>query len=296
MDEMWQRHKTFILQATVVSVVFLIAFFVMRSMYGDNNDPEHARVRNSSRLKELEAKSNDGHAPSAETIATQRGITQRAEATKRDFVKRVASIAGRDAKLSESQREPAYVRENIEWIAGNIGRPNEAAAWEALFAQVPQACLSKVRDAARSHLVGKAAQSGKEIDETLGMSAGFAEDEIPAALQGLAVVTEVVGRCLAKPGIDKVQAVRVSPTSKFPEMGGVAFVSAIAVHMEIYGQPSDVAEVIRSFNSVGKPNERMTVLESVEYVVPMNPDEDTVRAAINVVGLRLKAEVQAEGK
>jgi hypothetical protein len=296
MDEMWQRHKSFILQLSVIGIVFLVAFLVMRSMYGDYNDPERARVKNAARLSELQSKASTGHAPSADSIATQRDIAKRAETTKRELVKHVASVAGRDDKSVDADREKAYVRENIAWVLANIGRQNELATYEDLFAHVPQACLSRLRDAARSALVSKAAQSGKAIDETNGVSAGYAEDEIPAAIHGLAIVTEIVGRGLAKSGIDSIQSVRVTPHSTFPEVNGVNFVSAIGVHLEMVGDPVDINELLRSFNSVGKPDVRQTVVESVEYVVPMGPDEDTVKASINVVGLRLKAEMQAEGK
>jgi hypothetical protein len=296
MDEMWQRHKSFILQLSVIGIVFLVAFLVMRSMYGDYNDPERARVKNAARLKELQAKSSEGHAPSADSIATQRDIAKRALATKTELVKHVASIAGRDEKTPDAEREKAYVRENIAWVLTNIGRQSEIETFVDQFSHLPQACLSRLRDAVRSALVTKAAQSGKAIDETNGVSAGFAEDEIPAALHGLAIVTEIVGRGLAKGGIDSIQAVRVSPHSTFPEIHGVNFVSAIGVHLEFVGDPADIAELLRSFNSVGKPDVRQTVLESVEYVVPMSPDDDAVKASINVVGLRLKAEMQAEGK
>jgi len=240
-------------------------------MYGDYNDPDRVRVKNAARLKELQAKSSEGHAPSADSIATQREIAKRAATTKTDLVKHVASIAGRDDKTPDAEREKAYVRENILWILTNIGRQSEVEAFVAQFSTLPQACLSRLRDAARSALVSKAAQSGKAIDETNGVSAGYAEDEIPAALHGLAIVTEVMGRGLAKGGIDSIQAVRVSPHSTFPEVNGVNFVSAIGVHLEFVGDPADIAELLRSFNSVGKPDQKLTVLESDEYVVPMGP-------------------------
>jgi len=296
MDEMWQRHKSFILHVSVIGIVFLVAFLVMRSMYGDTNDPEHAHDRNAARLKELQAKSSSGHAPSADSIATQRDIAKRALTTKTELVKRVASIAGRDEKTPDANREKLYVSENIAWVLANIGKQSELDGYVDLFSHLPQACFSRLRDAARSALVSKAAQAGKAIDETTGVSAAYAEDEIPAALHGLAIVTEIIGRGLSKGGIDSVQAVRVSPHSTFPEANGVNFVSAIGVHLEVVGEPADIAELIRSFNSVGKSDLRQTVLESIEYVVPVGPDEDTVKAAINVVGLRLKAEMQAEGK
>ena len=70
---------------------------------------------------------------------------------------------------------------------------------------------------------------------------------------------------------------------------------SIGVHIEIVGQPADVFEVIRSFNSVGK-KERMTVLESIDYIVPLSPDEDTVKASINNAGLRYETHTQSEGK
>jgi hypothetical protein len=153
MDEMWQRHKSFILQLSVIGIVFLVAFLVMRSMYGDYNDPERVRVKNAARLKELQAKSSEGHAPSADSIATQREIAKRAAKTKTELVKHVASIAGRDEKTPDAEREQAYVRENILWILTNVGKQGELETYVDLFKHLPQACLSRLRDAARSALV-----------------------------------------------------------------------------------------------------------------------------------------------
>lgn len=293
MDEMWQRHKSFILQVIVGGVLFLVAFFVMRSMYGDQNDPEKVRTRNASRLKELEGKLQSGNAPSSRSIEEQRSNANQTESLKWDLAKRVSSVAGREDKAKESEREAAYVRENIAWTLANIGRQDDG--FVDLYNKVPQACLSRLRDAARTVVIGKAAQTGKEVDETMGLGA-FPDDEIPEALHGLAIVTDLVGRCLARPGIEKVLALRVTTQRSFPEENGVNFMGAIGVHVEIVGDPAEVNDVLRSFNSVDKKEQRMTVLESIESIVPLSQDEDTVKASVNVVGLRYESNTQAEGK
>jgi hypothetical protein len=292
MDEMWQRHKSFILQVVVGGVLFLVAFFVMRSMYGDQNDPALVRDKNAARKKELEAKLSGGHAPSARSIQEQRTIAENAERDKQALAKRVASVAGADAK-NDADRERAYVSESIARVLENIGKQDDG--YLALYQQVPQACLSRLRDAARAVLIGKAAQAGKEIDESLGLTAGFADEDIPEALNGLAIVTDVYVRCLARDHIDKVTSVRITARSTFPEMNEVNLVSSIGVHFELIGDPLDVGEVIRSFNAVDKKEQRMTVLESIDFIVPLSPDEDTVKASFNVAGLRYESRKQAEG-
>lgn len=299
MDEMWQRHKGFILQVIVGGVLFLVAFFVMRNMYGDQNDPEKVQARNAGLLSELQSKLKNGRAPSARSIADQREIAAGAEKAKWALAKRVASVAGADLK-GDADRTKAYVRENIAWILESLDAIDKTQkrtidVFVDRFDKVPQACLSSVRDAVRNVLAGKAAQTGKELDETLGL-AGYPDDEIPQALHGLAIVTDLVSRCLAKPGIEKVQSIRVSSHSSFPENTGVSFVSAIGVHIEIVGEPSDVVQVLRSMNAAEQKDLRMTVVESIDYIVPLSQDEDTTKASINVVGLRYESDKQAEGK
>lgn len=287
MDEMWQRHKSFILQLVAGGVLFLIAYFVMQSMYGDANDPEVVRTRNLAKLQELTKKLDTKRAPDGPSIEQQRKIAAAAEEEKTKLAKRVSSVAGLGKK--DAEHEAAFVKESIEWTLTNIQRPDEG--YVALFDRVPQACLSRLRDAARQVLVGKAAGSGKEIDESLGLSA-YADDEVPEALHGLAIVTDLVGRALGKAGIDKVSSIKVASRSTFPENNEVTLVRAIAVHMELIGEPADVHEFLRSLNAVGQPTQRMAVLESVDSIVPISQDEDTVKASFNVVGLQYVSETK----
>ena len=290
MDEMWQRHKTFILQVIVGGVLFLVAYLVMRSMYGDADDPAVASARNKTRKEQLESKIAALHAPSASSIAEQKAIADRAEAQKWELARRVASVPGRDPKASDADREKAYVRENFAWVLRNIQKPDEGYVDQ--YDRVPQAAISRLRDAARSVLVGRAAQSGKELDETLGLAQGFPEDELPEALHGLAIITDVVSRCLARPGIDRIQNIRITPHSQFPSQGlevPATFMTGMTVHLEMVGSPADILDVLRSFNAVDKKDQRMIVLESIEYIVPLSADEDTVKAAINIAGLRYQS-------
>lgn len=287
MDEMWQRHKSFIVQVMAGGVLFLIAFFVMRSMYGDQNDPETVRRRNVSKFDDLKKKLESSHAPDAPSISQQQSIAKSADDAKRKLAGTVSSIAG--LGKPDAERVAAYVKESIEWTLANIQRQDDG--FIALYDRVPQACLSRLRDASRQVLAGKAAQSGKDVDETLGLSA-YPDDEIPEALHGLAIVTDLVGRALARPGIEKVASLRVAARSTFPENNSVSLVRAIGVHMDVIGDPKDVYEFLRSLNSAGQAGQRITVLESIESVVPLSQDEDTVRASINVVGLQYASETK----
>ena len=290
MDEMWQRHKSFILQLMAGGVVFLIAYFVMQSMYGDQNDPEVVRARNVAKMQDLNKKLDSKRAPDAPSIEQQKAIAAAAEEERNKLARRVSSLAGLESKR-DTEREAAYVKESIDWALANIQRPDDG--YVDLFNRVPQACLSRLRDASRQVLVGRAAGSGKEIDETLGLTA-YPDDEVPEALHGLAIVTDLVSRALARPGIDKVVSIKVATRSMFPENNEVSLVRAIGVHLELIGEPADVAEFLRSLNAVGQAAQRMTVVETVDSIVPISPDEDTVKASINVVGLRYASETKTK--
>jgi hypothetical protein len=289
MDEMWQRHKSFILQLIVGGVIFLVAFFVMRGMYGDQNDPEVVQKKNAQKKIDLNKKSDELHAPTPSSIGQQKSVADLAEKTKWDFTKRVASVAG--LKQKDADRERAYVKESVTWAYQTIGR-TDVDTTVGMYDQLPQAALSGLASAIRGSLQGRAAQTGKEIDETLGLGGGFPEEEIPQVMHALAIVSEIAGRCLAKDKIDKVTSIRITPNSRFPEEQDVNFVSGVDVHLEITGDPREVNEVIRSLNAVGKPD-RMIVLSSIDGIVPLSTEEDTVKASINVVGLRYKS--AAEG-
>jgi hypothetical protein len=294
MDEMWQRHKSFIVQVLVGGVLFLVAFFVMRSMYGDENDPERVRAKNASRLDDLRKKLEEGNAPDAASIAEQRRIADLAETRKGEMARRVASVAGAAPDAKDADRERAYVGENIQWTASVLQR--DPAPYAARYDRVPQACLSSLRDDSRGFLTSKAAQNGKELDETLGLTS-FPDHEIPQVLHGLAIVTDLASACLDPgSGIDKVLSLRVSARSSFPETNEVNVVSAIGVHMEIQGDPLAVAGFIRKLNEPASETKRVVVLESVESIAPLSADEDIVKASINLVGLRYKADKPAEGQ
>jgi hypothetical protein len=295
MDEMWQRHKSFILQLFLGGVVFLVLFFVMRSNYGDSHDPEQIQKKNKSRLEELEGKSRQGKAPSTSVIAEQKVVAEKAAAAKWALVDRVASRGGRDPKSKDADREKAYVKESITAVLDVIGKKYDDH-WLELYDRLPQACLSSVGQEARTALVGRAAQSGKEIDELLGLGGGFQSDEIPEVLQGFAVETDVVSRFLAKPRISRITNIRITPHGAFPENNGILFMGAVGVHLEVVGHPADVYDVLRSFNGTDRKEGRMVVLESVEQISPLSPDEDDVRAVINVVGLRYKQVAEQGGE
>ncbi len=294
MDEMWQRHKSFILQVVVGGVLFLVAFFVMRSIYGGDSDPKQMETRNRNQLDARRKQLDEGRAPSRSSIADQQRIAKNAEDQRHDLERRVGSTG-----VSEAD----YVKDSVTWTCANIeklgtGVKLDPATFSDLYSRIPQACLSRLRDAARNALVGRAAQYGMEIDETLGLGMGFQDDEIPAALHALAVVSDVVGRCFPKAGeehprIDRVLSIKIDPHDPFPEQIGVGFVSALGVQIDLVGDPRDVAELIRSFNSTDNPARRMTVVKSVNFLTPVSPDEDTVRLSVSLVGLRFKAEGKA---
>jgi hypothetical protein len=287
MDEIWQRHKAFILQVFVGSVFFLVAFFVMSKTFGGSDDPQIRQAANAKSLEAARSLAKDGRAPDKAAIRDQTDIAVAAEKQKEELAARVASTAATDDE---------YVQENIRAVLSAIGDAADYDNCWGLYKQFRQACISRLREKSRGALVGRAAQSGKEIDELLGLGQGFQDDEIPAAIHGLAIVTDVVGRCLARERVDSVSTIRIEPRTRLADDFGVTTITGLEVHMEIVGDPAEVVDVLRSFNPVNKPQQKMVVLRSLEGLVPLRQDEDTVKAVVNLVGLRARAEKKAEVK
>ncbi len=275
MDEIWQRHKSFIVQVFVGGLVFLIAYMVFSSTFEDQADPAALQERNKQTKAELESQVQKHRAPLTASIADQKRMAESSE-------RQIRELGGQVASLREGD---AYVREHVEWVLRNIGKPQEADRLMELYRTIPQAALSRLRDEARQVLVGRAQQIGREIDETLGLGAGFQDDEIPAAIHGLAIATEIVDRALGREGIQSVTDMQIQPRSRFG--ADLTFVTAVPVKLTLTGQPADVNEIIRSF-SRRSGDERMLVLEQIEYLSRVRTDEDTVKSKLHLVGLQLK--------
>jgi len=275
MDEIWQRHKTFILQCVIGGLAFLIAFIVMSNSYSGTKD---LKVLNDSTKRDLDKRIADGVAPSAKSIAAQKQKAEDAKNQIREMGAKVASLA---------QSEEDYVRENILWVLATIEKPAvEAERFLALYKQIPQTCLTSVREEARSVLVGRAAQKGRQIDETFGLSAGVEESEVPGALHALAIVCDVMRRALDKDGVQTVSDIRVNPRNVIGTE--LSWMSGVDVRMSLVGDPDDVMSVIRSFNQLDPKMNRMTVMREVESIVRPSPDDDAVKASFALYGLLQK--------
>ncbi|MCE9634152.1 MAG: hypothetical protein K8T90_00475 [Planctomycetes bacterium] len=274
MDEIWQRHKTFILQCIIGGLAFLIALVVMSNSYSGTKEIKDLNV---SGKRDLDKRIADGTAPSAKSIAAQKQKAEDAKNQIRDMSAKVASLA----------QDEDYVRENIVWILSTIEKPAvEAERFLTLYKQLPQTCLTSVREEARSVLVGRAAQKGRQIDESFGLSAGVDETEVPGALHALAIVCDVMRRALDKDGIQAVSDIRVNPRNAVGS--DLSWISGVDVRVSLVGDPDDVMSVIRSFNQLDPKMNRMTVVREVESILRRSPDEDTVKASIALYGLQQK--------
>lgn len=281
MDEIWQRHKTFILQCVIGGFAFLIALVLITNAYSGTKDLQSA---NRSLKDGLQKKVADKSAPNAASIAAQK---QKAE----DALGQIRAMSGLVA--SQTQGED-YVRENIVWTLALIGRPRtDAEQYMGIYKQLSQTALTSVREAARSVLIGEAAQKGKTIDETFGLAAGVADEEVPGALHALAMVCDVIRRALERDGIAAVTDVRVNPRNVLDR--DLSWVQGVEVRLSITGDPDDVGGLLRSFNVPDARMQRMTVLREIESITRRSPDDDTVKANVVLLGLQVKG-VQGEDR
>jgi len=288
MDELWQRHKVFIVQCAIGTIALLIAWGVHSSLYDDIAQLQTSNTRQKAELQKL---LDDGQAPSAAAIAEQQAIALQGQEQIESMARKVASIA----PLGSNKVE--YVRENINWLLTNINRAGDTDKFVGLYETLPQACLSQLREEARTILTSRAAQMGREIDESLGIRAGFADDEIPVGIHGLAIVVDVIKRGLdisvpieteAGEGvIESFSDISVAVRNRRSKMnaGTESEVVSFPVRMTVRGDPAAVIVLVRAFNSLKNPVKRITVVESIIGGERERVDADRVRVTFNLLGL-----------
>lgn len=274
MDEIWQRHKPFILQMIIVGIVFLIGVFLMSSTFsGALDDPAELASRNKSALGSLKA----AEAPSPKSIEEQVSRAKQAEEQMQSMAAKVASLKTGDE----------YVRENLGWIAATIGKDDTTVnAWFTLYRDLPQTCLSKVREEVRGVLVARAAQQGKQIDENLGLTQGYEDTDVPTALHGLAIISDLIGRVIETEGIEAVGDLRINPANTLSS--DLPWIMGFKVHISFAGDPDAVNAILRSFNNLSNRMQRMTVVDQIESWTRPRREDDAVKAQIMLLGLQFK--------
>lgn len=292
MDEIWQRHKNFVVQVIVGAMAFLIALAVMSNAYSGADDPDELQRVNADKKRGLEKALAEKRAPSPDSIRAQKERAAQAEQQIRSMASQVASLAEGDE----------YVRENIVWTLSNFGRPaSEADTFFNLYKQLPQTCVTRLREEARAALVARASQDRVEFDEALGFGAGLEDDEVPMALHGLALMSDVVRRVLetnlafdgtGKKRIHAVRDLRVTPRNTLDR--DLTWIAGLEVHVTLVGDPGPVLAVLRSFSHTDNPMKRMTVLGRLESITRPVADEDTVKASFTLLGLQHKGVKGAE--
>lgn len=275
MDDIWQRHKTFIVQCVIGGFIFLIALFVKSSMYGD--EVPNLQAGNRALKKQLEEKPG----PSQKSIEEQKARAEEARRQTEEIALQSASVKSGDE----------HARESIEWLLDTLGRKDQVDQFFTMYKETPQTCLSRLREEARGKLLGRAAELGKEIDETLGLNSGFEENEVRLGLHGLAMVADLVDRCLKLDGIDTVGPINISPRPRRPagttkQDGARAVV--FSVRFGVTGEPAAVNELLRSFNRRDNFVKRITVLDGVEYIQRIRKEEDAVRASFYLFGIQYR--------
>lgn len=274
MDDIWQRHKTFIVQCVVGGLVFLIALLVKSNVY-DGIGPMQAKANT------LKGSIQKSDAPDTASIRAQEAQADLAR-------KNIAALAGTVASLETGD---AYVRESLTACLTSLGIPGKVNGYFGRYKELPLACLSQLSAEMRSILNGRAARLGKEIDETMGFRSGFEEAEVPAGIHGLAIVAEVVKRALDIEGIESVESLTISPRPRrrvglLAQDGARA--NVFSVKVQLVGEPDAVLALINSFNALDNPSNRLVVVDSVEYVQRIRAEEDTMKASLNLFGIQYR--------
>ena len=285
MDEIWQRHKTFIVQVAVGAIVLLIVLLVKSSMYDGPDDPASLEKKNDTALKEIRS----APGPDQQSIDEQERTAKLAEEQIRSLASEIASLESGDA----------YVRENITRICALIEQGDRVDEFFSLYTQLPQTALSSLQGEIRTYFVGKAAQSGVELDERVGLTSGFQEDEVPLGIHGLAIVADVYRRALANPDIEGVQDVAITKSAPRARAGAQSNVStsrlkSFRIKLTLLGFPSGVQQVVSSFNTRAGGADRNVVLDDI-VVKRVREEEDQVRADMSIAGVQYLVAAGQEG-
>ena len=182
------------------------------------------------------------------------------------------------------------MKENLAWALQNIDKSEQLDTYVTLYQQLRNTCLTKLQGAARDVLVGRAAQRGKSVDETMGITSGVAPEEVPAAIHGLAIVTDVVSRALAYDGITSISDIKISQHSRRgrTQTAEADFVKSFTIRMTVRGAPEDVARLLDALNWDDNTKGRFTVFGSVDSIARDKPDADDVTATFTLLGLQFQ--------
>ena len=275
MDDIWQRHKSFIVQCMIGGFVFLIALIVKSQMYGD--DVPKLASTNASLKSDLVERPG----PSKSSIDTQLARAEEAQ-------KQTLAMAGSAASLASGA--DAHAKESIAWLLHTLGRSNQLDQFFTMYKATPQTCLSRLREEARTVLLGEGAVLGKEIDESLGITSGFEENEVRLGLHGLALVADVVKRALALEGIETIGPLAISPRARPSPVVGQdsARATVFSVRVGLTGEPEAVNALLRSFNTRDNHVNRLTVLDTLESIQRIRKEEDLVRASFYLYGIQYR--------
>lgn len=302
MDELWQRNKVFIVQCAIGFIVLMIAWAIHSNLYDDIGTMQG---NNNLRKQQLEKQLADGLAPSKDSIREQQANAKAGQEQIEAMARAVASVAPTSSNRVE------YVRENVNWILTNIGRPDETDKFVGLYETLPQTCLFELKEEARTVLTSKAAQLGRDIDETLGVRNAFADDEVAVGIHGLAIVVDVIKRAFdirvpisteeGEGVVESFSDISIAVRNRRSKMnaGAESDVVSFPVRMTVRGDPAAVIVLFKAFNSTTNPVQRMTVVESVTGGERERVDVDRVRVTFNLLGLHhigVATELEEAGK
>ena len=288
MDELWQRHKIFIVQCSIGAIVLLISWAVHSSIY---DDIEVQQRNNQLRKTQLEKQLADGLAPSASSIREQQAAAKAGQEQIESMARMVASVA----PLGSNRVE--YVRESVSWLLTSIGKADQVDKYVGLYETLPQTCLFQLKEEARTVLASQAAQLGRDLDETLGIKNSFADSEVAVGIHGLAIMVDIIKRGLAisvpitvesgEGVIESFSELNISVRNRRSKMnaGMESEVVSFPVRMTVRGDPAAILKLLLTFNSTGNPVQRMTVVESIQGGERERADTDEVRVTFHLLGL-----------
>jgi hypothetical protein len=250
-EELLQKHRSFVLAAGVGAFVFLLALLIRGcAVYGRDLGLDRAGVqRKAGELTRTPV-------PDEKYLKDLDRVVEAADA-------RVAALAAEVGRTAKGER---LWEECIGDVLAVIGEdtPENRAEFLGRARRLPSAAFSLLLERVRVSFQQKAATAGVEIvPSELGFEQ-VQEANFARYLAGLAAAARIVDRAIAL-GVDRVESIAVSGAMQ--GMGGTPdapFLQSQALRFKFRGDPAALAELVRSVNDRGPDGRgRRIVLDEV---------------------------------
>ena len=272
MDDIWQRHRKFILWIGAGLGVCLVMLIVFSAGW-DRSVPELAAIND-----DLRKKTREKQVPTPEDTDAVLDAKDRLEA-RIDYVANKVGVTGGGGDLTEKL---------VRKILGAIDKENDVTVnrYLDLARRTPKSCIVGLEGDVREHLSNKASLENVVLPESLGFTNMELEStELTRYLITLDLVIHLVDLAIEERLIE-VKGILIETPSTGRFKTADAFIADYPVQLAIRGHSLSVLKFVERLNSA----ERFVPMRQLQKLgrERAERDEDVVTAVMDLMALRIR--------